>query len=149
MSLMVRSLILVTLFSMSGVVGAIASDGWLTDFEKAKKMSAEKNVPILADFSGSDWCGWCIKLDKEVFSQAEFKAYAKDNLVLLLVDFPSRKKQPDDLKKQNKDLAAKYGIKGYPTVIILDSEGKELARTGYQRGGAENYVEHLKELLKK
>jgi protein disulfide-isomerase len=125
-----------------------AAEGWLTDFEAAKKQAAEKNLPILADFSGSDWCGWCIKLDNEVFSKDVFKAYAQDNLVLFLADFPSRKPQPEDVKKQNEILQKEYGIRGFPTVLLLDAEGKVLERTGYQAGGPEKYVEHIKKLLK-
>ena len=127
---------------------AIAADAeWMTDFEAAKKEAAARKVPIVADFSGSDWCGWCKKLDAEVFSKAEFKAYAKESVVLLLVDFPAKKKLPESTVKQNEELQKKFGIQGYPTVILLDAEGKELARTGYQPGGAAAYVEHLKKLL--
>jgi protein disulfide-isomerase len=124
-----------------------AESGWLTDFNAAKKAAAERKVPILADFSGSDWCGWCIKLDKEVFSQKAFKDYAKDNLVLFLADFPRKKTLPAEMKKQNEDLAGKYGIEGFPTVLLLDAEGKVLQTTGYRQGGAEAYVKHLKELI--
>ena len=127
---------------------AMASEGWLTDFEKAKAEAAERNVPILADFSGSDWCGWCIRLDKEVFTQEEFKAYAAENLVLLMVDFPSKKKQDPAVKAQNKKMGKQYGIRGYPTILLLDAEGKVLNKTGYQKGGAAAYVEHIKDLLK-
>lgn len=133
------------------LTAAVAKTGeaaWLIDFEEAKKQAAEKNLPILADFSGSDWCGWCIKLDKEVFSKDEFKAYAKENLILFLADFPSRKKLPADVKAQNDKLAKEYGIRGYPTVLLLDAKGKVLERTGYQKGGAAAYVEHIKGLLK-
>ena len=125
------------------------SDDWMTDFEKAKAKAAERNVPILADFSGSDWCGWCIKLDKEVFSKEAFTAYAKDSLVLFLADFPMKKELPDAVKQQNETLSKRYGIEGYPTVLLLDKNGRELARTGYQKGGAKAYVEHLKELIAK
>jgi len=137
--------ILMVLGFAATVFGA---DGWLTDFEAAKKLAAEKNLPILADFSGSDWCGWCIKLDKEVFSMDAFKAYAKDNVVLFLADFPSRKAQPAEVKKQNEALKRKYAIRGFPTVLLLDEEGEILERTGYQAGGPENYVKHIKKLLK-
>ena len=121
--------------------------GWLTDFEKALKQAEEKDRPILVDFSGSDWCGWCIKLDKEVFSRDAFKEYAKDNLVLFLADFPSRKEIPREVKEQNEKLAKKYGIRGFPTVLLLDAEGDVIARTGYRRGGADKYVEHIKGLI--
>lgn len=141
---------------MAGVMLMLASTSpakksgeveWLTDFEKAKETAAEKNRPILADFSGSDWCGWCIKLKKEVFSKKEFKQFAEKELVLLLVDFPQNKEQSAEVKQQNQKMAQKYGVQGFPTILLLDSDGKEIERTGYKRGGAEKYVEHLKELL--
>jgi protein disulfide-isomerase len=126
---------------------AEAHDAWLTDFEAAKKLAAERKLPILADFSGSDWCGWCIKLDKEVFSKKSFQEYAAGNVVLFLADFPSRKQLPDKVKAQNEKLVELYGIRGFPTVLLLDATGKVLGRTGYQRGGPEAYVKHLKKLL--
>jgi protein disulfide-isomerase len=126
---------------------AWASEGWGTDFAKAKALSAKNNLPILIDFTGSDWCGWCIKLDKEVFSKKEFKAYAAKNLNLFMADFPNSKKQSAAEKKQNKELAEKYGIKGYPTILLVDKKGTELARTGYKAGGPEAYVKHLQDLL--
>lgn len=119
------------------------ADGWIDDFEKAKADAKKREVPILAFFTGSDWCSWCKKLEAEVFSQKEFKEYSKNNFVLLVLDFPSKKKLPEATVQQNKKLQGVYGIKGYPTVLIIDSKGKELARTGYQRGGAEAYVKHL------
>ncbi len=128
---------------------AQSGEGWLTNFEEAKAVAAKKGAPILADFSGSDWCGWCIKLDKEVFSQDEFKAYAKKNLVLFLADFPNRKEQSKEIKTQNTKLSKTYGVQGFPTVLLLDAKGKVLARTGYRKGGAKAYVEHLKSLAKK
>ena len=120
--------------------------GWLTDFEVAKKEAAKKNVPILVDFSGSDWCGWCIKLDKEVFSKKVFKDYAKDNYVLLMLDFPRRTKISAKLKKQNSELAKKYQVRGFPTVLILDKDGKVLKRGGYMPGGPEAYIKYLKKI---
>lgn len=140
---------LITVLMVAGFAAvAFGAEGWLTDFEAARKQALEKNLPILADFSGSDWCGWCIKLDNEVFSQDAFKEYAKENLVLFLADFPNSKPQPEEVQKQNKALAEKYGIRGFPTVLLFDAEGNVLAQTGYQRGGAEKYIEHIKELLK-
>lgn len=139
--------ILLALIMLTGFCAPAQDNVWLADFEAAKKMAVEKKLPIMADFSGSDWCGWCIKLDKEVFSQKEFKDYAKGNLILFLADFPRAKKQSENLAKQNKDLMKKYAVEGFPTVILMDAEGKVLARTGYQRGGAPAYVEHLKKLL--
>lgn len=122
---------------------------WLTSLDAARKEAAEKKLPILVNFSGSDWCGWCIKLDKEVFSQKAFAEYAKSNLVLLLLDFPNSKPQSPEDKKVNQALAEQYGVQGFPTVLLLDATGKQLGRTGYMPGGAEAYVDHLKDLLKK
>jgi thioredoxin-related protein len=134
---------------VTGLSSRAGDDGWLTDFEKAKKVAAETRRPILIDFTGSDWCGWCIRLDKEVFSQEAFKKYAKENLVLFQADFPRKKEQSEELEKQNRQLASDFGIRGFPTIVLVDETGKEFARTGYQRGGAEKYVEHLKDLLAK
>jgi thioredoxin-related protein len=140
---------LITILMVAGfAAGAFGAEGWLTDFNEAKKQAVAKNLPILVDFSGSDWCGWCIKLDNEVFSQDAFKAYAEENLILFLADFPNSTPQPEEVKAQNKALAEKYGVRGFPTVLLLDAEGNVLERTGYQRGGPEKYVEHIKELLK-
>lgn len=126
---------------------SLADDLWGTDFEAAKEAAAEREVPILVDFTGSDWCGWCIRLKEEVFDQEEFKEYASENLVLLQLDFPMQKELPEELSEQNEALRERYEIRGFPTILLLDAEGEELDRTGYQPGGPENYIEHLQELL--
>ncbi|MDD4873347.1 MAG: thioredoxin family protein [Kiritimatiellae bacterium] len=123
-------------------------DEWQTNFEQAKKIALEKKQPIMAVFSGSDWCAWCMKLEKEVLAKDEFKNYAKTSLVLFVADFPSSHKLKEEVTKQNQELAEKYGVKGFPTVLILSGDGKVLAKTGYRPGGAEKYVEHLKDLIK-
>ena len=128
-------------------VAAAEPEGWSTDFEQAKKTAAEKKLPILMDFSGSDWCIWCQRLDAEVFTQQGFKDFAKDNLVLFLADFPMRALQPDELRKQNIRLQSSYRVSSYPTVVLVNAQGEETARTGYRKGGAEAYVEYLKGLL--
>ncbi len=129
---------------------AFASEGWMTDFDKAKEKAKAENKHILIDFSGSDWCGWCIKLDKEVFSKEAFKTYADENLVLMLADFPQDKsKLSKETQKQNDQLAKDFGVRGFPTVFILSPDGKTIAKTGYQDGGAEAYVKHIKGLISK
>ncbi len=124
-------------------------NGWHTDFANAKQTAKQKKQLILADFSGSDWCGWCIKLEKEVFSQEIFKNWAKDNVVLFIADFPRAVAQPDNLKKQNQDLMQKYGVEGFPSVLILDADGNLIHQTGYMKGGAQVYVDKLQELIAK
>jgi len=123
-----------------------ASDGWMTDFELAQTKAKEENKSLLLDFTGSDWCGWCIKLKDEVFSKSAFKDYAKESLVLVELDFPRNKKQSAEVKKQNEALAQKFGVRGFPTLILLSPEGELIGKTGYRQGGAEAYVEHLKEI---
>lgn len=120
---------------------------WITDFNLAKSYAKELERPILINFTGSDWCRWCFKLRDEVFSQDAFTAYAKKDLVLLTLDFPQKKQLPKEEQAANEALAQHYGIEGFPTILLVDAEGIELARTGYQPGGAVAYVQHLTELL--
>lgn len=127
--------------------GRVWAADWETDFAKASTDAAKTGAYMLLDFSGSDWCGWCVKLDKEVFSTPEFKAYARTNLVCVLLDFPSKKPQSQKLKDQNAKLARQYGIRGYPSVIILSPAGELAGQTGYQPGGPKAYVEHLKTMI--
>ena len=121
---------------------------WETDFEVAKQRAKDENKKILADFNGSDWCGWCIKLKKEVFNQPEFQEYAKKNLVMLDLDFPHQKKLPAKEKEQNEKISQEFKVEGFPTILLMNARGKEVGRTGYQEGGPAKYVEHLKDLLK-
>lgn len=144
----VRKYATILVLFAAGASRVLAVEGWLTDFEQAKAEAAKKNLPILADFSGSDWCGWCIRLDREVFSQPEFKEFAQNNVVLFLADFPNSKTQTAEVKAQNQALSERYGIQGFPTVLLLDETGKVIGRTGYQKGGPKAYVEHLKSILK-
>jgi protein disulfide-isomerase len=127
---------------------AAAKSGWLTNLDEAKKEAQAKNRLLLMDFTGSDWCGWCIMLDKEVFSKPEFKEYASKNLVLLELDFPRMKKMPPEITAQNEQLAVKYGIQGFPTVVVFDSTGKPLGALGYQAGGAPVFIAQLEKLRK-
>ena len=121
--------------------------GWSTDAAKSlDKARAEKKM-VLIDFTGSDWCPWCVKMDKEVFSTPEFIKYAKDNLVLLEVDFPNNKYQSPQVKDQNKALKDQYGVRGFPTTVVLGAEGNRLrAFGGYQAGGAKTFIEALDKL---
>jgi protein disulfide-isomerase len=129
---------------------AWAVDGtWSSDLAKSKSVAKENNLPILALFEGSDWCPWCKKLEREVFSTDEFKAYAKSNLVLFIADFPMKTPLAKEIATQNQDLADKYNVEGFPTVILMSADGKELGRLGYSEGGGKAYVEQIKELLKR
>jgi protein disulfide-isomerase len=143
-----RRVVMASVVALGCAVGTMAADlVWLTGFDQASKAAAERSVPIYAYFTGSDWCPWCKKMDGEILSQAAFADFAKTDLVLFLADFPMRKQLPGRLAEQNQRLARKYGVKAFPTVLLLAADGKELARTGYKPGGAAAYVEHLRGLL--
>ena len=123
---------------------------WTTDLPAAKTAAKKDNKLVLIDFTGSDWCGFCIKMHKDVFSTPEFQNYAKTNLVLVEIDFPSRKAQKPALKKANAELKQKFAIKGFPTYIVLDGDGKQLwEQVGYLPGGPSAFIAKLEEAKKK
>lgn len=134
-TLLSRVLTACALFALASTA-AFAAEGWNEDYAKAVAQAKADKKLVLLDFTGSDWCPPCKKLAADVFAQQEFKNYAKEKLVLVELDFPTSKSQPEELKKQNQKLQTEYNIEGYPTVIILNPDGKEIARwVGYQPGG--------------
>ena len=136
--------------AMTASFATAAGDEWMTDFEAAKKKAAAENKELLVDFTGSDWCGWCIKLVDEVFKHDSFKKGVADKFVLVELDFPKDKsKLSEATQKQNAELQVKYGVRGFPTILLLDAKGRPFARTGYQAGGPEKYLTHLDELRRK
>ena len=133
------------------VMTAVSARGdiaWLTDYEKAKRQAKADHKMLLLDFTGSDWCGWCMLLRKEVFSKPEFHEYANKNLVLMEVDFPRAKEQSKDVRLQNENLAQQYGIGGFPTILVLNAEGKVVGALGYIQGGAAAFISELEKLRK-
>ena len=116
---------------------------WQTDFKAAMAKAKADKKYMLVDFTGSDWCGWCIKLHNEVFDKEPFKTAAPKQYVLVELDYPQQKKQSDELKKQNAELSEKYKIEGYPSVLLMDADGQVIARTGYRPGGPDDYLKHL------
>ena len=117
---------------------------WLTDVPKAQAQAKADNKIVLLDFTGSDWCIWCIKFRKEVLDSAEFQTYAASNAVLVELDFPSRKEQSADLKKANAALKEQYKIDGFPTLIALDKNGKEIGRqVGFGDGLTKTFIAKL------
>jgi thiol:disulfide interchange protein len=125
---------------------AAVEAGWMTDAPAALAKARNENKTVVMDFTGSDWCGWCIRLDEEVFSTAEFASYAKENLVLLKLDFPRGKKLSATETQQNERLAQQYGIRGFPTIVVLRPDGGEMGRLGYQPGGPKPWLESLRAL---
>lgn len=122
---------------------------WLTDFTKAEAKAKKEGKMLFMEFTGSDWCPPCKALHKNVLSSKEFLEFAKDRLVLLEVDFPIRKKQSDEQKKANKTLEEKHKIEGFPTVIVLDKDGKVVFEYAGYRGDAKEYLSRLVKTLSK
>ena len=145
-----RSFSWITALLLFSVLPAGAQEArWLSDFNKAAEQAKTENKNLLLDFTGSDWCPWCIRMDKEVLNTKEFKDYADKNLVLMLVDFPQGKQLPQKVQDQNTDLQKKFGADGFPTFILLDKDGKVLGQqVGYLEGGPSAFIAKLDSLKK-
>jgi protein disulfide-isomerase len=129
---------------------AAAEAQWLTSLPAAQAQAKKENKLVFMDFTGSDWCGWCKKLDAEVFAKPEFAAYAKKNLVLVQLDFPQQKEQSAELKAANKALGEKYNISGYPTLIVIKPDGAILwQQVGYMEGGPAAFIAELNKAKQK
>jgi thioredoxin-related protein len=122
--------------------------GWLTNYDQGQQEAKANNKLVLLDFTGSDWCGWCKLLDREIFSKSQFKEYATKNLVLVELDFPRMKSVPPATKAQNERLFAQYQIQGLPTIIVLNGDGKVVAELGYMEGGPDAFIAVLEKLRK-
>ncbi|MBK1884084.1 thioredoxin family protein [Luteolibacter pohnpeiensis] len=143
-----QQLTAIVLFASASCLSA-GESLWETNFATAKSRAAEEKKDMLLDFTGSDWCAWCIKLRKEVFNQPGFTEAAPQNYVLVELDYPNDKsKQSAEEQSQNKDLLETYPITGYPTVLLCDASGKPYASTGYMEGGPEAYLPNLSKLQK-
>lgn len=129
----------------AGATGAKKAT-WGTDYNAALTAAKGQNRRVFLFFTGSDWCGWCMRLQKEILTTPEFASYASENLVLVELDFPQKKRLPAPMKSQNETLARKYGIEGFPTVIVLDGSGRKVGQLGYQEGGPAPFVKALKSL---
>jgi len=143
-------LLLITLFSFNSFAQESTAK-WLTNYEEALAASKKESKPILINFSGSDWCANCMRLEKVVFSSAVFKTFSAKNFVLLKADFPAKKKNKlsPEMTKQNDGLAEKFNKTGaFPTITIIGDNGKVLGTTGYKKISAAAYVAHLNSFLK-
>lgn len=124
----------------------IAHSDWHESFVIAMRESAQTGKPVLVDFTGSDWCQWCVKLKQDVFETEVFRNWASDNAILLELDYPKRGTQRPEIKQQNADLAERYNIDSYPTVLLLDSNGEVLGKLGYQ-ADAHAWIESAESIL--
>ncbi len=143
-----KSLLLAFICASILATSARAELNWLTDPKAAQAEAKQANKLVMLDFTGSDWCGWCIRLKKEVFSKPEFQEYANKNLVLVEIDFPKGKAQAKELVQQNMQLASRYSVQGFPTLIVLDANGKKVGELGYVEGGPTAFIDELEKLRK-
>jgi protein disulfide-isomerase len=153
----VKNLLLSVLFAFGLLLSPAcvrAESGWITDYKKAEQEAKADHRLVLLNFTGSDWCGYCVQLDRAILSKAEFKDYANKNLVLLEIDFPRRNgprwnAQSIELKKQNMELAEKYDVQGFPTLVLLDGDGKTVWKyEGYYPGGVAAFLAELDRVRK-
>ena len=146
------------LTSLSSIAQKSAKEDlvWHTDLNKAIDLSNKEHKPMMLFFTGSDWCGWCVKLQKEVFTQSEFKQWAEDNVILVEVDFPRANIQTEEVKTQNRMLQQQFAVRGYPTCWFITADqlkdGKvnftQLGSKGYEAGGPANWVMGAQAIIK-
>jgi protein disulfide-isomerase len=137
----------VLIFAATGSVQADSS--WETDLKKAQEQAKSNNKLVFLDFTGSDWCGYCIRLNRDILSKPAFQDYANKNLVLVEIDFPRAKPQSPDLRKQNQELAQQYEIQGFPTIVVLNGNGKTVWRfDGYFPDGPDAFIAELEKARK-
>ncbi|MEN9678218.1 MAG: hypothetical protein RIS76_4114 [Verrucomicrobiota bacterium] len=125
-----------------------ATPGWLTSYDQALAFSAKTGRPILVNFTGSDWCGWCIKMKSETLSKPDFIKFASTNLILVELDFPNKIPQSPALKSANEKVKQTLKVNGFPTFVLVDSKGQEAGRqVGYLKGGVPAFTEQLTEWI--
>lgn len=121
-----------------------SAEAWLADLSKAQVQAKAEDKVVLMDFTGSDWCPACMRFNKEVLNSSVFRKYADKNVVVIEVDFPQNKPQSDELKKNNAALQDQFKVDAFPTLIVLDQEGKEIGRqVGYDAGGPKPFIAKL------
>ena len=149
--------ILLTLLFILGSYAVEAQElVWNNNLKNSIEISNKTKKPLLLFFTGSDWCGWCIRLQTEVFKTPEFKKWANENVVLVELDFPRRTVLAPEITEQNNQLQQFFAVQGYPTVWFVNAtlnDGKinmdKLGNTGYLAGGPKVWLETANGILKK
>ena len=151
-----KKIILIAFFFIGISVSQAQELKWYTDVKEAIKVSNKNKKPLLLFFTGSDWCGWCIRLQKEVLTTPEFSKWAKKSVILVELDFPRRTEQSEAIKKQNNELQQVFGVQGFPTVYFANAkviDGKTnftgLGSTGYVAGGPVAWIATAEPFVKK
>ena len=150
-TLRVKNLLLAVLLAFGLLSPAClrAESAWTTDYKQAQQQAKANHKLVLLEFTGSDWCGFCFQLDRAILSQQQFKDYANKNLVLVEIDFPRRKAQSVETIRQNEELQRRYQVQGFPTLVVLNGEGKTVWRyDGLYTGGIAAFLAELDKVRK-
>ncbi len=136
------------LLLLLGLNNSIAAPTWSTNLARAQAQARAEGKTVLINFTGSDWCGWCMKLRKDVFLKPAFAAYAETNLVLVEIDFPKRKPLPPEVQKANQQMAQQFQVEGFPTLVLLNSNGTRLSNVNYANGGTRTFLAEVEKILR-
>lgn len=145
--LMTSLLLLLASLSLSAADGHSSRIKWLTNYDEALQLSSKSTKPIILFFTGSDWCSWCIKLENEALGTQEFADVAEDKFIFVKLDFPLNRQSPQDLSTQNKHLQKQFGVNGFPSIVIIDANQKQIGTAGYRQGGGKQYALYLLKLV--
>jgi len=154
MKLLILSTLLILANSLSFAQKSKGELNWFTDVVAAQKKAQKTKKPMMLFFTGSDWCGWCVRLQKEVFFKDEFKDWASENVILVELDFPKSKVQSNEIKRQNQQLQQQFSVRGYPTIHFVSPEKSQdgvtlrnLGNTGYMAGGPEPWIANANSII--
>lgn len=129
------------------LTSAVSEINWMTDYNAAKALANKESKPMFLFFTGSDWCPWCMKMDQQILSTPEFQQALSQKVIFVKVDFPRQTKLDKATKEQNDKLSKTFGIQGFPTVILLDSNGQRIDKIGFQSGGGAKYAQKVLDII--
>lgn len=147
LGLVVFALAITGFIIFSSLTSSTQRISWETDYHKAVEKAKVEKKPIILFFTGSDWCVWCTRLEKEVFNTDDFVTIAKDKYIFVKLDFPMNKEQDPSLAQQNQKLQEKYSIEGFPTLVILSNDESYLGTANYEAGGGRKYAALLEKTM--
>ena len=139
---------LLAILLIAGSASALDIYTWNTNLEAAQAVAEVEGKDLFVYFAGSDWCGWCDRFHKEILTTSRFESYLDENFVPVLIDFPREIEQSEELEADNQVLARRLGVQGFPTIVLMDSEGNELGRLGYLPGGPNNYIAQVRSVVR-
>ncbi len=139
---------LLAILLIAGSASALDIYTWNTNLEAAQAVAGVEGKDLFVYFAGSDWCGWCDRFHKEILTTSRFESYLDENFVPVLIDFPREIEQSEELEADNQVLARRLGVQGFPTIVLMDSEGNELGRLGYLPGGPNNYIAEVRSVVR-